>query len=267
MGSEHDPGGFVAPLALRFDAGEISPRRLALLAAIGEGGSINAAAKRVGMTYKAAWDAVEAMNNLAGQRLVESRHGGSGGGGADLTAEGRRVVAAYQRLEALQTGFLQHFDAHPQDGELYDVIRRINMRTSARNALHGTVVEVREGAVNAEVTLALAGGDRLHAVVTMGSVHDMGLRPGMSAWALIKASWVILAAPDDCVKVSARNRLCGRITRIVRGAVNAEVVLELSGGATLAAIITEVSVDGLGFEVGDQACALIKASHVIVGVD
>lgn len=267
MASDHDPGSFVAPLALRFGAGEISPRRLALLAAIGADGSINAAAKRVGMTYKAAWDAVEAMNNLAGERLVESRQGGSGGGGADLTIEGRRVVAAYRRLEVLQAGFLRHFDTHPQDGELYEVIRRINMRTSARNALHGTVVEVREGAVNAEVTLVLAGGDHLHAVVTMGSVRDMGLRPGMSAWALIKASWVILAAPDDGVKVSARNRLCGRINRIVHGAVNAEVVLELAGGVTLAAIITELSVDELGLTAGDQVCALIKASHVIVGVD
>lgn len=267
MASEHAPGNFVAPLALRFDTGEISPRRLALLAAIGQSGSINAAAKQVGMTYKAAWDAVEAMNNLAGQRLVESRQGGSGGGGADLTAEGRRVVAAYQRLEALQVGFLKHFEAHPQDGELYDVLRRINMRTSARNALHGTVVEVREGAVNAEVTLALAGSDRLHAVVTMGSVRDMGLRPGLSAWALIKASWVMLAVPGDGLKVSARNCLCGRIVRIERGAVNAEVVLELAGGATLAAIITEASVDALGLVVGDSVCALIKASHVIVGVD
>lgn len=267
MTLERDSGSFVAPLALRFSGGEISPRRLALLAAIGGSGSINAAAKQVGMTYKAAWDAVEAMNNLAGQRLVESRHGGSGGGGADLTTAGQRVVAAYQRLEALQAGFLRHFDAHPQDGELYDVIRRINMRTSARNALHGTVVELREGAVNAEVTLALAGGDRLHAVVTMGSVHDMGLRLGLSAWALIKASWVMLAVPDDGVKVSARNRLCGRIVRIERGVVNAEVVLELDGGATLAAIITEVSVDALGFAPGDRCCALIKASHVIVGVD
>lgn len=260
-------GSFVTPITLRFDAGEVSPRRLALLEAVGRVGSINAAAKAVGMTYKAAWDAVDAMNNLAGCRLVAARHGGSGGGGAELTDAGRDIVAAYDRFAAVQAELLRHFECHPQDAGLYDLIRRIGMRTSARNALHGTVVAIREGAVNAEVALELAGGDRLHAIITMESLRGMGLAAGMPAWALVKASWVILAAPDACTKVSARNRLCGRITRIERGAVNAEVVLELPGGATLAAIITEVSADNLGLTVGDETCALINSSHVILGAD
>jgi molybdate transport system regulatory protein len=258
---------FVTPVALRFDGGEISPRRLALLEAIGRLGSINAAAKEVGITYKAAWDAVEAMNNLAGARLVAARHGGSGGGGADLTDAGRAIVSAWGRLVALQDEFLRHCAGRAEDAGLLALIRRLNMRTSARNALYGTVTSVREGAVNAEVSVELACGDTLHAIVTMESLRDMGLAAGMSAWALIKASWVILAAPDEGLKTSARNRLCGRITRIARGAVNTEVVLELAGGATLAAIITEVSTDRLGLAVGDEACALIKASHVILGVD
>lgn len=141
------------------------------------------------------------------------------------------------------------------------------MRTSARNALRGTVAAVKEGAVNAEVALELAGGDRLYAIVTMESLRGLGIAVGLPAWALIKASWVILAAPDECRKVSARNRLCGRIARIERGAVNAEVVLELPGGEMLAAIITEVSADRLGLAVGGEMCALVKASHIILGVD
>lgn len=258
---------FVTPVALQFAGGEISPRRLALLDAIGRLGSINAAAKEVGITYKGAWDAVDAMNNLAGSRLVAARHGGSGGGGAELTEAGREIVSAWERFVALQEAFLRHCDRVPEDAGLLGLIRRLNMRTSARNAMHGTVTAVKEGAVNAEVSLALAGDDTLHAIVTMESLRDMDLKPGMDAWALVKASWVILAAPDEGLRTSARNRLCGRITRIERGAVNSEVVMELAGGATLAAIITEVSADKLGFAVGDEACALIKASHVILGVD
>lgn len=258
---------FVAPVALQFGDGEISPRRLALLEAIGRRGAINAAAKEVGITYKGAWDAVEAMNNLAGARLVAARHGGSGGGGAELTEAGREIVAAWTRLVALQEEFLRHCAGSAEDAGLLALVRRLNMRTSARNALYGTVTTVRAGAVNAEVSLELASGDTLHAIVTMESLRDMGLAPGMPAWALIKASWVILAAPGEGLKTSARNRLCGRIARIERGAVNTEIVLELAGGATLAAIITEVSADKLGFAVGDEACALIKASHVILGVD
>ncbi len=258
---------FVSPIALQFDAGEISPRRLALLDAIGRLGSINAAAKEVGITYKGAWEAVEAMNNLAGARLVAARHGGSGGGGAELTDAGHEIVAAWTRLVALQDEFLRSCAGNAEDVGLLALIRRLNMRTSARNALHGTVTTIREGAVNAEVSLELASGDTLHAIVTMESLRDMGLAPGMQAWALVKASWVILSDPAEGLRTSARNRLCGRIVRIERGAVNAEVVLELAGGATLAAIITEVSADTLGFVVGDEACALIKASHVILGVD
>ena len=141
------------------------------------------------------------------------------------------------------------------------------MKTSARNALRGMIEDVRHGAVNSEVTLRLQGDDCLHAIITKDSAHSLGLAPGKEATAIVKASWVILAAPEGCVKVSARNRLCGTIKRVQEGSVNAEVVLELAGGNTLAAIITEGSLDDLGFKVGDQVCALIKASHIILAVD
>lgn len=260
-------GSFVAPLHLKLGEGEVSPRRLDLLAAVRQCGSINAAAKQVGMTYKAAWDAVEAMNNLAGQPLVVARHGGRGGGGAELTAAGTWIVEAHERLKCLQEAFMAQLQGDDDIHTALDLLRRLEMKTSARNALHGTIEEVREGAVNSEVTLRLAGDDCLHAIVTRESAHEMGLAAGMPAWALIKASWVILAAPEECVKVSARNRLCGTIKRIQEGAVNAEVVVELAGGTTLAAIITEVSLESLGYKVGDTVCALIKSSHVILGVD
>ena len=67
------------------------------------------------------------------------------------------------------------------------------VRTSARNALSGTVVACREGAVNAEVELQLAGGRRLVATVTNESVKALGIRDGEQMLALIKSSHVILA--------------------------------------------------------------------------
>ena len=86
---------FFAPWHVRLGTGEISPRRLFLLQAIDATGSISQAAKQVGITYKAAWDAVDAMNNLAGQPLVVSQHGGKGGGGAHLTHAGIRHPGAH----------------------------------------------------------------------------------------------------------------------------------------------------------------------------
>lgn len=69
------------------------------------------------------------------------------------------------------------------------------LRLSARNCLHGTVKSVAPGAVNAEVTLVLAGGTEVAAVVTREAVAELGLKPGVAASAVIKASHVIVAVP------------------------------------------------------------------------
>jgi molybdate transport system regulatory protein len=66
-------------------SGHVGARRIALLEAIGEHGSITAAAKTVGLSYKGAWDAVQALNNLFDQALVVSRAGGRQGGAASVT--------------------------------------------------------------------------------------------------------------------------------------------------------------------------------------
>jgi molybdopterin-binding protein len=69
------------------------------------------------------------------------------------------------------------------------------------------------------------------------------------------------------MKLSARNILKGRITRIVEGAVNCEVTLEVAPSLEIVAIITKSSVHSLGLAVGGAACAVIKASDVVVAVD
>lgn len=68
------------------------------------------------------------------------------------------------------------------------------------------------------------------------------------------------------MQTSARNQLQGRVTAIHPGAVNADVVLELPGGTTLSAIITNESLDHLGLEIGQPARAVFKAGSVILGV-
>lgn len=141
------------------------------------------------------------------------------------------------------------------------------MRTSARNQLQGKVLAVNTGPVNAEVTLALNAVDRLVAVVTRESVEALKLAPGREAYALIKSSFLILTTADGGFDTSARNRLCGTVCRIARGTVSVEVVLELDGGKTLAAMVTDDSVRALGLEEGMRVGVLVKASHVILGVN
>ena len=140
------------------------------------------------------------------------------------------------------------------------------MKISARNALAGTVTKVTKGAVNAEVDLALNGGGDVVAIITNSSVDSLGLKEGKAAYAIIKASSVMIAQ-DSPVKLSARNALGGTVTAVQDGAVDSEVTLKLSGGSDLVAIITKESVKFLGLKAGEAATAIVKASSVIVGVD
>lgn len=140
------------------------------------------------------------------------------------------------------------------------------MNVSARNAFKGTITAVVDGAVNAEVELTLPGGDRIVAIVTEVSVKVLGLAVGREAIAYVKAPWVVILSGPQDVRFSARNQLAGTVTRIQKGAVNAEVAIALPGGTTVCAVVTNEAVLELGLREGSAASALIKASHVILGV-
>ncbi|KGV00883.1 molybdenum-pterin binding domain protein [Burkholderia pseudomallei MSHR4377] len=243
--------------------------RIALLAAIGETGSITRAAKAVGLSYKGAWDAIDTMNNLAGEPLVLRATGGKGGGGTTLTPHATALIAAFRAIEREHRRFIDAASAAVEGFEVnWKLIGRIGMKTSARNQLFGKVLAVKHGAVNDEVVLALPGEHTITAVVTHESVQELGLAPGVDACALVKASWVVLAVEDGSpLRLSARNQLQGVVETVTRGAVNSEVLLALDGGMTLAAIVTNDSVDALGLAQGVSAVAAFKASSVILAVN
>lgn len=141
------------------------------------------------------------------------------------------------------------------------------MRTSARNHFTGQVTEVKGGAVNDEIALRTQDGLDIVAVITHGSAASLGLAAGKPAFALVKASSVIVMVEADSAGVSARNRIAGKVASVTKGAVNAEIVIAATGGAQIAAIITNESVDRLGLAAGKEASAIFKASSVIIGVD
>jgi molybdate transport system regulatory protein len=259
-----------ASLLLRRGAGSrVGADRIALLEAIGESGSISAAARQVGLSYKGAWDAVQALNNLFEQPLVAARAGGRKGGEAEVTAQGEAVIAAFQLVEAELGQTLARLEqrlTHASAAPLSQ-LWSLGMKTSARNALKGVVSKVTDGAVNAEVTLKVSDALSIVAVLTRESVRSLALEPGAPAIALIKASSVILAPGAEAPVTSARNALKGRIVRREDGAVNSEITLEVDQGKTLTAIITRESAEDLDLKVGDPATALIKAPHVILAVE
>lgn len=241
--------------------------RVELLSKIAECGSITRAAKAIGMSYKAAWDAIDTMNNLAGQPLVERLAGGRGGGGTRLTQRGEQLVANFRLIEREHRRFVDLLGQQAAGlADDYLLIRRMSMKTSARNQFLGKVTEVKRGSVNDEVELEVAGGHRIVAIVTHGSAEGLSLQPGAEAFALIKSSSIIVVTEDEGARFSARNRLSGTVARVQPGAVNTEVVIDLPGGGSVAAIVTNESSNALGLAVGKPASAIFKASSVIVGV-
>jgi molybdate transport system regulatory protein len=140
------------------------------------------------------------------------------------------------------------------------------MKSSARNHLVGTVSAVTIGAVNDVVEISLPGGQRIVAVVTHESANSLGLANGSEAFALIKASSVIVVADLAGARLSARNQLAGTVSRVQAGAVNAEIVIDIGAGLSIAAIVTQESASSLGLSAGSPATAIFKASSVIVGV-
>jgi len=241
--------------------------RITLLAAIARCGSITQAAKSIKMSYKGAWDAVDAMNNLAGEALVERVSGGKGGGGTRLTRRGAQLVENFTLIEREHRHFIEQL-SRQAEGIADDValLRRITMKTSARNQFLGTVAQLTRGAVNDEIVLALASGQSIVATITHDSTIELALQIGVQASAMIKASSIIVVVDDGDAKFSARNRMPGVVSRVQTGAVNTEVVIALDGGGALAAIITNDSCSALGLAVGARASGLFNAASVILAI-
>lgn len=141
------------------------------------------------------------------------------------------------------------------------------MKTSARNQFHGKVTVIRNGSVNDEVELQISPGQLLVATVTRESRQALRLVEGAQAMALIKASSIVLVTDNGGMKFSARNQLTGKVRTVTKGAVNAEVIIELPGGATVVAVVTNTSAEALGLADGIAATGLFKASSVLLATE
>ena len=236
-----------------------------LLENIHTNGSINQAAKAVGMSYKAAWERIENINNLSPQPLIYRQVGGSGGGGTVLTEAGHEFLKRANLLQREFTSFLNFFYFSPEEAfNTLKTLRRIEMKISARNVWLGNVSKIEKGAVNSVVTVALKGPDSIVSVITENSVERLGLQPGAEVLTIVKAPSVMLGVDIDRQKISARNILEGQVNRIVSGAVNDEVIIDIAGGNTVTSILTSASVKRLGLVPGMKVAAIIKASDVLL---
>jgi molybdate transport system regulatory protein len=246
-------------------AGRLDARFFALLQALHDTGSINKAARTAGLSYKGAWLLLETACNLANEPLLETATGGAGGGGTHLTEAALSLLRAWQALQAEHQAFVRAQEARLATlPALHGLMRRMSMKTTARNQFAGNVRALDIGPVSAQVTLALKAGGEITATLTSSAAKRLKLAKGKEALALIKASAVVLVTDFAGWQLSARNQLAGTVSRVERGAVSSLVVLTLPGGGTITASVTNEGVDALGLAVGTPATAVFKAYAVMV---
>ncbi len=262
-------GDLSASLILRRGAlARVGLERIALIEAIGGLGSISAAAKQLGLSYKGAWDGVQALNNLFDAPLVVANAGGKAGGTAAVTPRGLAVIRAFREVEREIGAALSRLEAglaasDPGSSQgLGELFWSLGLRTSARNALRGTVAAVEDGAVTAKVTLDLGDDIQIVSIITRRSREELGLAVGKPAIALIKSSFVVLAGEgpvEDGV-----NRLIGTVVDREDDEEVSEISLRLSAGKTLVATVTASAAPPT---VGHRAVATIAPSNVILAVE
>lgn len=276
----------------------LDSRMIGLLRAIDQSGSLNQAAKQVGLSYKGAWQIIERANNGSPKTLVSTATGGSKGGGTCLTEAGRSLLALFTQLEQQHRQFLEQLNRGlAADPDTVLLLQRLVVKTSASNQLFGRITAIQAGTVNAEVVVKLKGGEQVITGITQTSLNDLGLQVGADAVLLINSTDITLAidgpnrfsatapgvALDRCSKrdstspilgvvppasmqATARNRLSGNVMRIQQDEVNAEVIVLLPGGETLVAMITQQSAQSLALVPGMQVCLMFKSNTPILGV-
>ncbi|MHA6162453.1 TOBE domain-containing protein [Pseudomonas sichuanensis] len=238
------------------------PQRIALLQHVAEQGSITRAAKAAGISYKAAWDAIDELNNLADQPLVERSTGGRGGGGARLSAEGERVLRLYQRLQALQTQMLEAAE-HTSD---LDLLGRLMLRTSARNQLQGRISGLRREGRHDRISLTLGGGLEIEALITRGSTERLELTLGATVLALLKAGWLQLLGADEQAEHGS-NCLKATVEEVsADDGEQREVRLVLGNGQTLCAIAEQPWLEQHQVQAGCEIRVQFHPSYVLLGV-
>lgn len=238
------------------------PRRIELIKRVQETGSISQGAKLAGISYKSAWDAINDMNQMADQTLVDRATGGKGGGGAQLTRYGERLIQLFQLMEQIQQ---KAFDALQNDSlpldSLLAAIARFSLQTSARNQLFGTVMARDHQQVQQHLDVLLADGvTRLQVAITERSAERLQLDSGKEVLVLIKAPWIQVSRDA----LNSDNQLQVTISAIEPGEQVSEVLMTLPSGETLCATVNNVQVQQQNLQPGDSVTASFNAEHAII---
>ncbi len=239
---------------------EVTDKRLDILRRIGEVGSISEAARSANVSYKAAWQALETLSNLAGAPLVEKAVGGSGGGGAHLTHAGVQLLEAAELLHQARASVLSKLEQRSGNSMRMSGLIGLGLRTSMRNQLPCQIKSITKKLGSALVKLELANGTTLISRITNESAEILGLSRGMSALALCKATAVtigtVLQGSDSL------NLIGGKVLNTTSDTAGAETSIALMPGLNLIGFSAEKE----GLVEGQKVMAAVDASAVVIAI-
>ncbi len=241
--------------------------RIELLENIHQTGSISAAAKIMKMSYKAAWDAIDAINKLSEEPLVERSTGGKGGGGTRLTPKGLEYIALYKKIEHAQHLFFEALEHYTDDSDKFSAfVSKLTLRTSARNQLLGTVTQIETNKNQAKLAIKIDEMTQIAVIITKQSLKEMDIQKGAALYVLLKAAWISLLKTKPAIIEETKNYLCGTIIRIDEDEAQSEVIVSLKGKQTLVASIPTQNLTTQSLACGDTIWAVFDISNALVAV-
>ena len=238
-------------------------KRIVLLHAIKEHGSISKAAKAVPMSYKSAWGAVDTMNSLSPEPIVSRETGGKDGGGTTITAYGETLLVNYALLKVEHTRFLERLSTLTdiQSGT-FKTIGRLAMQISARNQIQVEVMGIESHNVNAKITLKLKSGQVLHSVITQEAVENLHLKRGEPVTAIVKSSAVVVQRLEN---ERCENILEGIISKIEEDETNVKIVVDIGAHDKVVSVMSQEDMESIVLCEGNTIKLMIKSNDLMLG--
>ncbi|MGJ0483652.1 MAG: TOBE domain-containing protein [Methylomicrobium sp.] len=248
-------------------AGMLDNRMIELLKAVEQSGSINQAARQVGLSYKGAWQMLERASNGAPQPLLTTAIGGSKGGGSILTPAGRALLALFSRLERQHREFIAGLNRSLEgDPDTILLLQRLEVKTSTRNQLFGSVTAIVTKEEDTQISVRLKGGEQVVTTIHSGSLDELAIAVGDDAVLMINSADILLSTDPHIERISARNRLAGKVMRIQHDLVDSEVIVLLPSGEILASMVTQHSLRSLALAPGMPVWTAFKTHAPILGI-
>ena len=137
------------------------------------------------------------------------------------------------------------------------------MQISARNQIQCNIEHIEKGKMNSSISISLKSGYQIVSNITSSSLHSLKLQKNDTIMILFKSSSVVLSK-ENSFNISIKNKLQGKITKIITDETDSEIILDLGEDILISTISTK-EVKSMSLEVGDTLNAFIKPSDIMIG--